>query len=140
MKRTINAEFEDINQACSFYNEAIKDTQKECDLTFKNSQPLIIITDKEKEEDKEKHKKENQIKRNYHFKGNYKQKGIPQKGHVVFDLSFIGGNKHRLDMNFNFDPTDPTDVSLGRIMSRIRNEMRAIFDIEYSGPDPSALF
>ena len=52
MKRTINAEFEDINQACSFYNEAIKDTQKECDLTLKNSQPLIIITDKEKEEDK----------------------------------------------------------------------------------------
>lgn len=144
MQRTINVEFEDINQACKFLNEATQDSSKECDFGFKNNCPSITIKDKGKEnmgeKKKGKRKKGNEVTRNYHFKNDYKKKGIPKYGHVVLDLSFFGGDKHQLEMNFNFDSTDTTDVSLGRIMSRIENEMRYIFNIEQSGPHTTELF
>lgn len=136
--KKVSVTFDKILIGQTFFENESEKLNSNSEINFNVGKKCVSIQEKS-EPRKGKRKKKPEIECSYYFKSGYDKKGVLTKGSIILDLSFLGGDKRKLTMGLNFDPKDPVDISVGKVLSRIKSELTPIIANEFSAKS-NALF
>lgn len=131
MKKETKVVFDHVLYGQSLFEQESEKLSPNAKINFDVRRKCVSIQE-EKGQEAKRRKKKPDVEHSYYFKGGYNKKGKLTKGAIVLNLSFHGGDKRKLTMNLNFDPRDPVDISVGKVLSRIRSELTPIIANEFS--------